>query len=112
MTPREMNAKLARWARLRMDAAGNYYTSADETYTDDLRAIYYFDAYHRIDHAWILVERARVQGWHVNLDTYRDTWIVAMSRLAMLRTTVIVKTHREATQAICEAILDIQEQTT
>lgn len=57
-TPEAINAALARWLGWYMDTAGWFYKGTDKLYNNDPGSTFHFNPMQRIDHAWVLVEKA------------------------------------------------------
>lgn len=101
-TPEQINGALARWLGWQTDPRyfpkwhdGKEYTK----YSTLINSPDYFDPYHRIDHAWLLVE-------HMNT-VHEDEKIKFM--LWWLRIHFWALPASEAARAICEAIVEICE---
>jgi hypothetical protein len=106
MTPEEINAKLAAWLGWHLEKGFFTYRNSNGQPTGfssaDAGALPYFNPYHRIDHAWMLME-------HIKTTQYVDAFGQWCDKYA---TSIFFEPAQYAAQAICTAILEITEQAT
>lgn len=104
-TPEQINTALATWLGWQPATSTLRYKDKDGAYVDYMTveggSIPYFDPYHRIDHAWLLVEHVQQIGTYTQKTAF-NYWFCVKSN---------VQTYRaeDAARMICEAIVEICE---